>query len=388
MNENLTPTPGRDVPGRSHSLRGASGRPARRIGAAALGLTLALTGVACSSSKKSSTDTGSSGSTTPANQQLASATLNGDGSSFQLAFQQAGIAGFTALQPKVTINYQGNGSGAGKKDLGNQIVQFAGTDSLVKPAEESAMKGGAFLYFPLVSAPITVSYNESSIKGLKLSPDTLAGIFSGKIKTWNASQIAADYPGTTLPSDAIVFVHRADASGTTSNFTKYLTSAAPTAWTLGHGDTITWPDSQAGQGNGGVAQKISSTPGAIGYVDFSDATKSKLTFASIKNKAGEFEAPSLDGAAKAVAGTTIEPNLTYNALNVAGTGVYPITSGTWMLVYVKQTNHNIGEALKAYIDYLVTTGQKLATPSNYAPLPTSLAQSAVTQLDKLQIPSS
>ena len=129
MNENLTPTPGRDVPGRSHPLRGASGRPARRIGAAALGLTLALTGVACSSSKKTSTDTGSGGSTTPANQQLASATLNGDGSSFQLAFQQAGIAGFTAVQPKVTVNYQGNGSGDGKKDLGNQIVQFAGTDS-------------------------------------------------------------------------------------------------------------------------------------------------------------------------------------------------------------------------------------------------------------------
>jgi phosphate transport system substrate-binding protein len=386
MNENLTPTPDRDLPGLvTTTRRHATGRFARKAGAAALGLSLAFTAVACSSSNKSST----SGATTiPANQQLAAATLNGDGSSLQLAFQQAGIAGFTAQQPKVTINYQGNGSGAGKKDLGNQIVEFAGTDSLLKPAEAAAMKGGATLYFPLVAAPVTVSFNEPSIKSLKLSPDTLAGIFSGKVKTWNAPEIATDNPGTTLPSDSIVIVHRAEASGTTSNFTKYLSAAAPTVWTLGHGDTITWPDSQSGQGNGGVAQKISTTKGAIGYVDYSDAVKAKLTFASIKNKAGEFEAPSLAGASKAVAGATIAPDLTYNALNVAGTGVYPITAGTWMLVYVKQTKHNVGEALKSYINYLVTDGQKLAEPSNYAPLPTSLAQQAVTQLDKLQIPAS
>jgi phosphate transport system substrate-binding protein len=375
MNSHLTSNLGRNLSGRT------APRTGRKAGLAALGLALAVSGVACGSSKKASSKGSSNG-------QLATATLNGQGSSFQLAFEQAAIAGFNVAQPNVTINYQGTGSGAGKKSLGNQIADFAGTDSLLKPAEKAGMKGGAVLYFPIVSAPITVSYNEPGLTGLKLTPATLAGIFSGKITKWNDAAIKSDNQGATLPADAIVIVHRADASGTTSNFTKYLDAAAPQVWKLGHGDTVTWPDSQAGQGNGGVAQRISSTKGAIGYVDFSDATKSKLSFAAIKNQAGEFAVPSLDGAAKAVAGATVGPDLTFSALDVKGPGVYPITSGTWVLVYEKQTSRAKGEALKSYLDYLLTTGQKLATPSNYAPLPSGLASQAVAQLDKLQIPAS
>src|SRR5207237_1533085 len=132
--------------------------------------------------------------------------------------------------------------------------------------------GGEVLYFPTVSAPITVSYKLSGLDKLQLSANALAKIFSGAAKKWNDAAIADDNPGANLPSTNIVVVHRADASGTTSNFTKYLVKAAGSAWTLGSGDTVSWPvDSQAGQGNTGVAQIIEQTDGAIGYVHYSDA---------------------------------------------------------------------------------------------------------------------
>jgi len=170
-----------------------------------------------------------------------SATLNGSGSTFQKTFDQTVIAAFTKANPGITVNYAGGGSGKGKTDLQTKTVDFAGTDSLVKPADLSKYQGGAIFYFPLVAAPITMSYNLSGVDKLQLSAATIAKIFSGQITKWNDAAIAADNPGVTLPSTGITVVHRADASGTTSNFTKYLTRAAPEAWTLGTGDTVNWP---------------------------------------------------------------------------------------------------------------------------------------------------
>ena len=274
--------------------------------------------------------------------------LNGSGSTFQQTFDQAAIQAFQDKNSGITINYAGGGSGKGKTDLQTKTVDFAGTDSLVKAADVSKYQGGKFLYFPIVAAPITVSYKLSGVDKLQLSGPTLAKIFSGTVKKWNDAAIKADNPGATLPSTDIVIVHRAEASGTTSNFTKYLVAAGGSDWTLGSGDTVNWPSSsQAGQGNSGVAQAISSTDGAIGYVDFSDALAAKLTFASIKNKAGTFVAPSLAGASAAVAAATIADDLTYSPLNEPGADAYPITSPTWILVYANQTDKAKGTALKA-----------------------------------------
>lgn len=170
-----------------------------------------------------------------------SATLNGSGSTFQKAFDQVVIEAFTKANPGITVNYAGGGSGKGKTDLQTKTVDFAGTDSLVKPADLSKYQGGAILYFPLVAAPITMSFNLSGVDKLQLSAATIAKIFSGQITKWNDAAIAADNPGVTLPSTGITVVHRADASGTTSNFTKYLNLAAPEVWKLGFGDTVNWP---------------------------------------------------------------------------------------------------------------------------------------------------
>jgi phosphate transport system substrate-binding protein len=348
----------------------------------ALATTGALVLGACGSSSKG----GSSNPTTSGGGGSLSATLNASGSTFQQTLEQTVIAAFTKANSGVTINYTGGGSGKGKADLASKIVDFAGTDSLLKPAEKDAFKGATVLYFPIAAAPVTVSFNLSGISTLNLSPKTIGGIFAGTIKTWDDAAIKADNPGVNLPSTKITPVHRAEASGTTSNFTKFLDAAAPTVWTLGHGDTVNWPKSeQSGQGNGGVATIIKQTSGAVGYVDFSDAKAAGLTFASVKNANGEFVAPSIDGASKAVAGATVAADLTYSPINTAGAGVYPITAPTWIIVLATQTNKAKGDALKAYINYMLTAGQTTAPTVNYAPLPSDLATKAIAQLAQLKI---
>ncbi len=329
---------------------------------------------ACGSSSKSPT---SGATTTGGSGGSLSGQLNGSGSTFQQTFDQTVIAAFQQANSGVKINYAGGGSGKGKTDLQTKTVDFAGTDSLVKPGDVSKYQGGAFLYFPIAAAPITVSYKLSGVDKLQLSAPTIAKIFSGTIKKWDDAAIKADNPGASLPSTDITIVHRSEASGTTSNFTKYLVSAGGSDWTLGSGDTVNWPaGSQAGQGNGGVAQAISSTDGAIGYVDFSDALAAKLTFASIKNSSGTFVAPTLAGASAAVAAAKVADDLTYSPLNEPGADVYPITSPTWILVYAKQTDKAKGTALKAFLNFILTDGQGLAASVNYAKLPDSLRQKA------------
>ena len=234
-----------------------------------------------SSDNSSKTNNGSTASTSAA---LPAATLNASGSTFVQPFLEQVISSFSQKHPGVVINYGGGGSGKGRTDLQGGIVDFAGTDATVAAADVSKYKG-PFLYFPTVAAPITVSYNLSGVDNLQLSPTTIAKIFERQIKTWNAADIAADNPGVKLPSTAITVAHRSDSSGTTSNFTTFLKTAAGPAWTLDAGSTVNWPaDEQAGNGNSGVAQIINGTNGAIGYVDFSDAKATNLKWAKIKNK--------------------------------------------------------------------------------------------------------
>jgi phosphate transport system substrate-binding protein len=356
-------------------------------------VVVALLASACgSSSSNSSSTTTPSGSTSAGSSDLSSlkATLNGSGSTFQQTFNEAAIQGFTEKASGVTINYGGGGSGKGKTDLAagpNKVVDFAGSDSLIKPEDMAKYaSGGGVLYFPTVAAPITVSYNVKGVDNLKLDADTLAKIFQRDIKTWDDPAIKALNSGADLPSTNITVAHRSDASGTTSNFSKYLDTAAKGTWTLGTSDTIAWPSgTQGGNGNPGVASIVKSTDGAIGYVDLADAKASNLQFAQIKNAAGNFEAPTLDGAAAAVKGATVADDLTYSPINAPGADAYPITSPTWIIIFKNWSDTAKGDAMKAFLNYVLTDGQQLANQAGYAPLPSDLAQKAVTQLSQMKI---
>ncbi len=329
---------------------------------------------------------GTAAATTPSAAKLSSATINGDGSTFQLGFNQVVIGTFKQQQKAVTINYQGNGSGAGRTDFLNGVVDFAGTDAPYKTTDPQPPK--PFLYFPTVVAPITVSYNLSGVT-LRLSADTAAKIFSGDITTWDDAAIKTDNPKAKLPSTAITVVHRSDSSGTTQNFTSWLTKAAPSSWTLGSSSTVSWPSgTQGATGNSGVAKLVKDTDGAVGYVDFSDANASDLTYASIKNSAGKFVKPTIASASAAAQGASINADLTYDPINSDGAAAYPITSPTWIIAYTDQTDAAKGNALKGWLNFIYGDGQKLASSVDYAPLPKGLVKQAKAQVKTITVPAS
>jgi phosphate transport system substrate-binding protein len=355
------------------------------VGVAVVATALSLAACSSSSSSSSSASTGSSASSSSSSSSAAlSGTLNGSGSTFQTVYQQAAIQAFKSVQSGMTVNYGSGGSGKGRTDLASGVVNYAGSDSPIPSTEASSFKS-TVLYFPVLIGPITLSYNLSGLsKPLQLDPTVIADIFEGKITKWNDSAIAADNPGVSLPSTAITIAVRSDSSGTTQNFSLFLMDAAPSAWTLGSSSTIKWPaTARAGSGNPGVAQVVKSTPGAIGYVDYADAKASGLTYASVKNKAGNYVAPSPTSASAAAAGVTVAPNLTFHAVWGTGAQAYPITYQSWVLVYETQPNANDAKMLQAYIGYLVGDGQKLLPSLGYAPLPASIDQMATAQLTKI-----
>jgi len=352
--------------------------------ATTVGVALAATALFAAACSSNNTTTGNGGGSSSGGSSNLSGTLNGSGSTFQLTFQETAISSFKSIQPNMTVNYGGGGSGKGRTDLSSGVVNFAGSDSPIPSEEASNFSGKTVLYFPLVVGPITMSYNLSGLsKPLQLSPTVIANIFQGKITNWNNSSIAADNPGVTLPSTPVTIARLFDSSGTTKNFSQFLVDAAPN-WKLGSDSTISWPaTSRGGSGNGGVAQIVKSTPGAVGYVDFSDAKASGLTYASVKNKDGNFIAPSVQSATTAAENATVAPDLTFSAIWASGAQSYPVTYQSWDLVYQKQSSANTAKMLKAYIGYLLGDGQKLLPGLNYAPLPASLDQKAKSQLSKI-----
>lgn len=311
-------------------------------------------------------------------------TLNGSGSSFQDALEQTVKGEFEKVATGVSVNYSKSGSSAGKADLAGNTVQFAGTDSLIKDDDLADFTGGDILYFPIAAAPITVAYHLPGVTDLTFSAETVAGIFSGTITSWDDAKIAADNPGVKFPATPIAVVHRSDGSGTTSNFTRYMKKAAPTVWTLDSGDTVNWPaTTQGAEKNSGVAAVVSSTDGAVGYVDLADAVFAKLTLAKLRNKAGTAVEPKLPNASAALSGAEVAADLTYDPLDAAGVDAYPITAPTWIIVYRAQADPNVADALKRYLDFMLTEGQKLAPSVGYAPLPSELRAKAISQIDSI-----
>jgi phosphate transport system substrate-binding protein len=312
-------------------------------------------------------------------------TLNASGATFQKAAQEVTIRAFGRANPNIQVNYGAGGSGKGRQDFADQVVDFACTDAPYKDADKAKVKGGDFYYIPNVLGAITVSYNLELDK-LQLSAETLAKIFQRDIKKWNDAAIAADNPGVTLPDTDIVVAHRSDGSGTTENFTRYLAGAAPNVWTLKSGSTVAWSaDTQAGNGNGGVAQIVKSTKGAIGYVDLSDAKGSQLKYAAIKNKAGAYVEPTSSSVTAAGAKLEVKDDLLFSALDADGEQTYPITAQSWCIVYAKQPDKAKGAAVKAYLKFLLTDGQNLLADIDFAPVPKALQDKALAKIDAIQV---
>jgi phosphate transport system substrate-binding protein len=338
------------------------------VGCALLALGIA----ACGSSKSSSTSssTASSGAT---------ATISGAGSTFAAPVYEQ----WASAQSGLTVNYQAVGSGAGITSLGARTVDFGASDPPLKPVEFAALeKTGPVVQIPMFLGAITVSYNLPGVKtGLKLDGPTIAEIYLGTIKAWNDPKIKALNPGVTLPSSAITVIHRSDSSGTTAGFTGFLAKVDPEFKSkVGEGKDVQWPTGTGAKGNAGVAGAVQQTQGAIGYVEQAYALAHNFTYASVKNAAGSYVAPSLASTSAAAKGLTIPPNLGIKISNPTDPAAYPITSQTFIVVFKDLCKAGVpgGESaakgVVRFITYGLGPGQSVLSQADYAALPSEVLE--------------
>jgi phosphate transport system substrate-binding protein len=372
-----------------------------RLGALALLASIAL--AACSGSS-ASTAPSAAGSTTPTTAAspaapgsaapstgagpvppTAAVTLQGAGATFPAPLYMSWFQTYGDLYSNVQIDYQANGSGAGITAITQGTVDFGASDAAMKDAEIAALPAGKKLFhFPTALGAVVAIYNLPDVPKLQLDSANIAGIYLGKITNWNDPAIVANNPGVTLPDLAILVVHRSDGSGTTNTFTTYLDTVDPT-WhaSVGAGKEVKWPTGIGASGNDGVATAVKQTPGAIGYVDLSVATSTKLSSAYVKNADGNYVPGSTDGVTAAAEAAKDKVPADFRAapiINGAGAMTYPIASYTYLLVYEDQTDATKGQALVAFIYWALTDGQAAEAPLGYAPLPAEIDQQALTQL--------
>jgi phosphate transport system substrate-binding protein len=343
-----------------------------KMGALA-GCAILACGLAACGSSNSSTST--SGTTTASSS--SSATISGAGSTFAApVYEQWG----SSLSKTLTVNYQAVGSGAGITSLESKTVDFGASDPPLKAADEEtiAKNGSPAVQIPMFLGAITVSYNLPGVKsGLKLEGKTIADIYLGK--TWNDAEIAALNPGVSLPSTPITVIHRSDSSGTTDGFTGFLAKVDP-EWKskVGEGKTVQWPTGTGEKGNAGVAGGVQQTAGAIGYVEQAYALEHNFTYASVKNKAGNFVAPTLASTSAAAEGLTVPANLGIKISDPSGANAYPITSQTFVVVNKDLCKAGIpgGEAaakgVVKFLEYGLGEGQGILSKADYAALPAAI----------------
>jgi phosphate transport system substrate-binding protein len=277
------------------------------------------------------------------------------------------------------------GSGAGIKQFTQNLVAFGASDAAMKDDEIAAVKRGVVL-IPATAGSIVLAYNLPGVENLKLSREAYAGIFLGKITKWNDPAIAKTNEGVKLPATPITVCERSDGSGTTFIFTKHLSAISPEFDDkVGAGTSVTWPVGVAGKGNDGVTALIKQTPGAIGYVEYGYAKNNKLSFATLQNKSGEFVTATTASGEATLATTQFPPNvLRAWPSDPDEKEAYPIASFTWLLLYKKYDNPAIGEAVKKFVNFGLTDGQKFAEELGYIPLPKEIVEKDLEALKTVQ----
>ncbi|QWE16305.1 phosphate ABC transporter substrate-binding protein PstS [Polynucleobacter sp. AP-Nino-20-G2] len=271
------------------------------------------------------------------------------------------------------MNYQSIGSSGGLKQIRAKTVDFGASDAPVK--FEDLEKDG-MLQFPTIIGGVVPVLNVEGLKPgqLKLDGQTLADIFQGSITNWNDKRIAALNPGMAIPAGDITVVHRADGSGTTAVFTDYLTKvSADWKSAVGAGAAVKWPagSSVGGKGNEGVAANVTRLKNSIGYVEYAYAKKNKMTYALMKNAAGQFVAPDDETFAAAAAGTdwTKIPGMGTYITNAGGAKSWPISGAVFILIYKNPENKaNASEVIK-FFEFGLKDGGKMAEELDYVPMP-------------------
>ena len=294
--------------------------------------------------------------------------LSGAGATFPAVIYTKWIDEYNKLT-NVQVNYQAIGSGGGIKGITEKTVDFAGSDNAMTDQQLASAKA-PILHLPTVMGGIVATYNLPGVTSLKLTGDTLSGIFLGDIKKWNDPKILADNPGVSLPAADIATVHRSDGSGTTAVFTDYLSKVNATWKTkVGSAQTVEWPGGVGAKGNDGVAGAVKSTPSSIGYVELIYALQQKLGAATMRNASGKFIDANLDSVSKSAVGVALPDDLRASLTNSTNPDAYPIVAMTYLLTFKEVADRGRALAMARFFWWDTHDGQAFAKDLGYAPLP-------------------
>jgi len=317
---------------------------------------------------------------------LGQTTLNGAGATFPNPMYQKWFSEYHKAHPDIQFNYQSIGSGGGIRQVLAQTVDFGASDGPMSDEQLSQAKT-KILHIPTVLGAVVPAYNVPGVSSeLKFTPEALAGIFLGKITTWNDPAIAKANPGVNLPNQTIIVVHRSDGSGTTYIFTDYLAKVSA-EWQNGpgKGTSVKWPVGLGGKGNEGVAGMIRQMKGGIGYIELIYAVQNKIDYGSVKNASGAFVKASLDSVTAAAASAKSMPaDFRVSITNAPGKDAYPISSFTWLLIPEKSKEAGKGKILADFLTWMVDDGQKMTAELTYAPLPENVAAKVKGAIKQVQ----
>jgi len=315
--------------------------------------------------------------------------LNGAGATFPNIIYQNWILTYNQVHPDVKLNYQSIGSGGGIRQFSDGTVDFGGTDAPMTDSAIAAINGNVF-HIPTVLGAVVAAYNLPDVaQPVRFSPDVLADIFLGKVTKWNDARLSSINPGVTLPNQDIIVVHRADGSGTSFVWTDYLSKVSP-EWQqkVGKGPSVNWPVGLGGRGNEGVTTTVRQTPGAIGYIELGYAVANKVPFGTLRNRSGNWIAPSLESVTAAAAGAMKDmgPNTDFRVsiTDSPGAQAYPVSSFTWLLVHKTYGDAPKARALVQFIWWVETEGQAKTIELGYAPLPKELRPWIQARLKTIQ----
>lgn len=317
-----------------------------------------------------------------------SVALNGAGSTFVYPVMGRWIQDFHQSHANVQINYQSIGSGGGIQQVKSGTIDFGASDAPLSDSDLSQMPAPV-VQLPESAGPVCVTYNlEGLDKPLQLSSEALAGIFLGKITSWQDPLLKQDNPGEKLPNTKITVVHRAEGSGTTAAFTTYLAAVSPDwAQQVSKGTSVKWPTGLGAKGSEGVTGQVKQSPGAISYVELTYATQNKLPVAAIKNQGGKYVLPSTAGTTAAI--DAFKDQLAKDVRTpianppASAPDAYPISTLTFLIIPKDGKDVAKRTALKQFITYVVTDGQQAAGGLNYAPLPDAVKHLNVQTLNQL-----
>ncbi len=314
--------------------------------------------------------------------------VNGAGATFPYPIYSKWFSEYAKQNNSVNFNYQSIGSGGGVRQIQAGTVDFGATDAPMTD-DEMQKAAGKVLHIPSVMGGVVPVYNLSGSPKLKFTQAALAGIFLGRIKNWNDAALVKENPGLSLPGDPIVVVHRSDGSGTTFVFTDFLAKVS-LEWKgrVGAGKSVNWPVGLGGKGNEGVAGLVKQTPNSIGYVELGYATNNNLPFGQVQNREGNFVDCNSQTVTNAAASSLAKmpKDFRVSIVNAPGANSYPISTFTWLLIYQSQADPVKGEAVIAFLKWMLGEGQKYAEPLGYAPLPAEMIQLEEEAIAQIKLP--